>query len=55
MKYYKIILDEDMLRDIHHALLIYETDSLLLNKRLIFEAVRKARIHIDETAQEIEM
>lgn len=55
MKYYKIILDEEMLRDVHHALFIYETDKVIEGKKVLFEAARKARIHIDQTAQEIEM
>lgn len=55
MKYYKIIIDEEMLRTVHHALFIYETDKLIEGKMQLFEAVREARLHIDQTAQEIEM
>ena len=55
MKYFKIILDEDMLSTVSHALLIYETECLLQRKQFLFEAIRDAREHIDQTAQEIEM
>lgn len=51
MKTINITFSEDNIEDLHHALFVYETESLIQNHKYMYEAISKLRKYIDQQSE----
>lgn len=50
MKTYTITFSKENIEDLHHVLLIYETDCLIEDNYIMYDAIKKIRKYIEEKA-----